>query len=109
MVRSPLAVRPTFVDAPEEVAGTGLSGSAQFEVTPGITGDIDLRTYGLDAGDVLTGEGSVDDDDGQSVGGLLLILRDGLLDQMEIYALDVDPLPLPDLRRVTWWRSDGGG
>ncbi|WP_028474481.1 hypothetical protein [Nocardioides alkalitolerans] len=54
-------------------------------------------------------EGSVDDDDGQSVGGLLLILRDGLLDQMEIYAVDADPLPLPDLRRVTWWRSDGGG
>jgi len=46
-VRSPIALRPVTADAPEEVEGTGTTGSTDVTITPGITGDLPLATSGL--------------------------------------------------------------
>jgi hypothetical protein len=49
-VRSPIAVRPATIVAPEDVEGTGVTGSVDVTVTPGGTGDIPLATSGLSRG-----------------------------------------------------------
>jgi hypothetical protein len=46
-VRSPLAIRPVAVAAPDEVHGTGASGSKTFSVTPGFNGTLDSSVSGL--------------------------------------------------------------
>jgi len=47
-VRSPIAVKPVAVAAPTEVHGdASASGSEEFEVTPGFTGDLDSSVAGL--------------------------------------------------------------
>ena len=46
-VRVPVAVRPVAVAAPEEISGTGTSGSTTFDVTPGSTGTLDTSVSGL--------------------------------------------------------------
>jgi len=60
-VRSPIAVRPVTIVAPDDAAGTGTTGSVDVTVTPGGTGDIPLSTTGLTAGIVELGEGSTGD------------------------------------------------
>ena len=50
VVRSPLAVQPVTIVAPDQVDGTGVSGSARVTVTPGGNADIPLATTGLTAG-----------------------------------------------------------
>lgn len=46
-VRSPLAVRPVVLAAPEEVSGTGTSGSLDYEVTFGYGGSFFTGVHGL--------------------------------------------------------------
>jgi subtilisin family serine protease len=46
-VRSPLAVRGALFDAPEEVAGSGASGSLDFPVKFGYTGAYSVTAHGL--------------------------------------------------------------
>jgi len=46
-VRSPIALFPVTADAPAEVSGQGISGSAEVEITPGITGELPLNLSGL--------------------------------------------------------------
>lgn len=46
-VRSPLAVRPVPLSAPEEVTGTGISGTTSYDVTFGYTGPFETRVHGL--------------------------------------------------------------
>lgn len=46
-VRSPIAVQPVTADAPEEVTGTGVTGSTDVEITPGLTGPLPLNVSGL--------------------------------------------------------------
>jgi subtilisin family serine protease len=47
-VRSPIAVRPVAIDAPEEVhADASVSGESTFEVTPGFSGDLENTVAGL--------------------------------------------------------------
>ncbi|MFC8682261.1 S8 family serine peptidase [Microbacterium ureisolvens] len=46
-VRSPIAVFPVTADAPASVSGEGADGSVDVEVTPGITGDLELNVFGL--------------------------------------------------------------
>ncbi|WP_424937246.1 MULTISPECIES: S8 family serine peptidase [Bacteria] len=46
-VRSPIAVRPTTVDAPAEVSGAGATGSTAVGITPGVTGELPLTLSGL--------------------------------------------------------------
>jgi subtilisin family serine protease len=53
-VRSPIAIQPVALAAPEEVSGTGASGTTSYDVTAGTTGSIDLSVSGLTAGDVTT-------------------------------------------------------
>ncbi|MCT2085496.1 S8 family serine peptidase [Microbacterium enclense] len=53
-VRSPIAVRPTTAEAPAEVSGTGLSGSTNVEILPGVSGDLPLTVSGLAAATLLT-------------------------------------------------------
>jgi hypothetical protein len=40
------------------------------------------------------------DESGNDVGGLILFTRQGMLDDLEIYSLGDEPLPLPDARQV---------
>lgn len=49
-VRSPVAIRPVTIIAPDDVYGEGVSGAVDIEVTPGGTGDIPLASTGLSAG-----------------------------------------------------------
>lgn len=52
-VRSPLAIRPVTLVAPDEVTGEGTDGSVDVEVTPGGDGPIPLATSGLARGTLL--------------------------------------------------------
>ncbi len=60
-VRSPIAIYPVTADAPEWVDGTGTDGSVEIEITPGVSGSLDLNLAGLApeellvAGDETTG------------------------------------------------------
>jgi hypothetical protein len=63
-VRSPIAVRAQAFVVPEEVSGKGESGSGDFKVTFGYTGEYTAGTHGLnDAGLWLS---TVEDDPGNS-------------------------------------------
>jgi subtilisin family serine protease len=45
--RSPLAVQPVTADAPATASGTGITGSTDVTITPGVTGDLALNLSGL--------------------------------------------------------------
>jgi subtilisin family serine protease len=47
-VRSPIAVRGALFAAPEEIEGTGETGSASFDVKFGYTGDYEALAHGLE-------------------------------------------------------------
>jgi hypothetical protein len=47
-------------------------------------------------------EGEILDDGGNVIGGLLLFVRDGRLDDIDVYSYNSDPLPLPDVERLRW-------
>ncbi len=53
-VRSQLAVKPVAAAAPEQVTGTGTSGSTAISVTPGFTGTLTTAVDGLVAADART-------------------------------------------------------
>lgn len=46
-VRSPLAVRPAALAAPDEISGRLVEGTRDFDVLPGFTGALDLDVDGL--------------------------------------------------------------
>jgi subtilisin family serine protease len=46
-VRSPIAVRPVELAAPREVSGAGASGSLDYEITFGYSGDFSAQAHGL--------------------------------------------------------------
>ncbi|PPK97339.1 peptidase inhibitor I9 [Kineococcus xinjiangensis] len=54
-VRSPIAVRPLPLDAPEEVRGSGAEGSVTVPVAAGTTGEVELDPLGMVPGDVERG------------------------------------------------------
>ncbi|NLT57221.1 MAG: S8 family serine peptidase [Actinomycetales bacterium] len=54
-VRSPIAVKPVKLSAPEEVHGTGASGTATYTVVPGATESIHVSVGGLVPGQVEAG------------------------------------------------------
>ncbi|NAZ80735.1 S8 family serine peptidase, partial [Kineococcus sp. R8] len=56
-VRSPIALKPIPVVAPDQVTGTGTAGSTDVTVTSGVSGDLPVTTAGLAAGS--TGEGDL--------------------------------------------------
>jgi subtilisin family serine protease len=53
--RSPIAVRPVAIAAPDEVAGEGTTGSLSFDVTFGYTGDYSAAMHGLQAANEIAG------------------------------------------------------
>jgi subtilisin family serine protease len=53
-VRSPIAVKPVALAAPDEVMGTGTEGSLEFDVTFGYTGDYSAQPHGLIPADTIT-------------------------------------------------------
>lgn len=53
-VRTPIAVFPVTADAPAEVEGTGVDGSATVEITPGLDGELPLGLSGLTPFELLT-------------------------------------------------------
>lgn len=50
-VRIPMAVTPKVVDAPEQVSGSGASGSIRYTITPGISGPFPITASGLASGE----------------------------------------------------------
>jgi len=55
-VRTELAVRPVAVSAPEEVHGTGTSGSLTYDVTAGYDGVLNTDEAGLVPAEVFSGQ-----------------------------------------------------
>ncbi len=51
-VRSPIAVKPVALAAPDEVQGTGTDGSLSFDITFGYSGDYTAGTHGLAPADM---------------------------------------------------------
>jgi hypothetical protein len=45
--RSPIAIKPAQISAPEEVSGTGVSGTLAYDVTFGYNGDFATSVHGL--------------------------------------------------------------
>ena len=60
-VRSPIAVKPVALSAPDEVSGEGTSGSLEYDVTFGYAGPFNVGVNGLDAAAVDDGRTVVDD------------------------------------------------
>jgi subtilisin family serine protease len=54
VARSPLAVQPVAIAAPEEVSATGTSGTLDYDVTFGYTGPFEMPVHGLVAADITT-------------------------------------------------------
>ncbi|WP_147264034.1 S8 family serine peptidase [Desertihabitans brevis] len=54
-IRSPIAVTPRALLAPESVAGSGRNGQLRFEVQPGVEGRFPIRAYGLAQGAASNG------------------------------------------------------
>ena len=46
-VRSPIAIKPTAISAPEEISGAGTSGTATYEVTFGYNGPFETPVHGF--------------------------------------------------------------
>ncbi|MBW2737077.1 MAG: hypothetical protein JRH20_32250, partial [Deltaproteobacteria bacterium] len=55
VVRSPIAVRPTALQAPAALSGTGTAGSTNYEITFGFAGDFTAAPHGLAAAQVQAG------------------------------------------------------
>jgi hypothetical protein len=53
-VRSPITVRAMDIAVPEAITGTGTEGTAEYEVTTGFEGALDLALSGLAASDTRT-------------------------------------------------------
>ena len=68
-VRSPIAVRPTQLSAPSEVAGVGVDGSLSFDITFGYAGAYTAGTHGLAPAN--TQVGNVGDDPNNDFGTAL--------------------------------------
>lgn len=68
-VRSPIAVQPVTIVAPDEVDGSGVTGNVAIEVTPGGTGPIPLTTQGLTPETLVAGDGSAEGHTGSGTGG----------------------------------------
>lgn len=62
VVRSPLAVRPLELTAPDEVQGTGVEGDVPFDVVAGAGLTEAVRADGLVAAQVETGTGTAESD-----------------------------------------------
>jgi subtilisin family serine protease len=68
-VRSPIAIQPVTIVAPDEVSGTGVTGNVAIEVTPGGTGPIPLSAQGLAPATLVPGDGSAEGHTGSGTGG----------------------------------------
>ncbi|NIZ91653.1 S8 family serine peptidase [Kineococcus rubinsiae] len=55
-VRSPVAVKPVAVVAPDQVTGTGTEGSTDVTITSGVDGELPVTTAGLAAGSTADGD-----------------------------------------------------
>lgn len=60
-VRSPIAVTPQEVAAPDQVVGSGTSGSLTYQATPGYDGTFPIKVYGLTSGPATTGQAKTTD------------------------------------------------
>lgn len=61
-VRSPLAIKPVALAAPDAIAGNGESGSASFDITFGYSGDYTAAAHGLEPA-TITSDTVVQDPD----------------------------------------------
>jgi hypothetical protein len=52
-VRSPIAIKPVPISAPDEVSGTGASGSLSYDVTFGYSGPFETPLHGLVPANVI--------------------------------------------------------
>jgi subtilisin family serine protease len=68
-VRSPIALRPVALAAPESLLGAGASGSNSFKVTFGYTGDFSAQPHGLVPATMTAGNVADDPDNTFIPGG----------------------------------------
>ncbi len=47
-------------------------------------------------------EGEILDDDGEIVGGIIVLLRDGILDDVDVHSFTDRPLPFPAPASIRW-------
>jgi hypothetical protein len=101
-VRLPVALRPVAVAAPAEVEGSGTTGEAEVEITPGFTGELEINEAGLAEAD--TTEGTVEGTDtgffddycvtvsetGKALRANLDALPTGSGDYLDLYAYVLD-------------------
>jgi len=83
--------------------------------TPGCTcgcGTLDLHVPGSVPSAGVAGpapvEGTVQDADGQPIGGVLLFVEDGRLARLDVTSYG-DPLPVPPVAQVRWGRTAWAG
>ena len=68
-VRSPILVKPILFSAPDEVSGTGETGSTSFEVIFGYSGDYTAAAHGLEPATMTAG--NVADDPTNDINGAI--------------------------------------
>ena len=93
VVRSPIAIHPTSVQAPETVNGTGTSGKTSVAITAGANGSIPIDPYGLAEGVLSTpkGEGAGEYSDTAVTGGHYTATHE-VLAGSDLVRFDVQPL-----------------
>ncbi len=100
-VRMPVALRPTALEAPELVAGTGTTGSEDVTVLSGSDGQIDLNAVGLARAESSADSVAV----GDSVGFCVPVAADSSLVRFDLDAAD----DTADLDLVTYEATAGCG
>lgn len=126
-VRSPIAVFPVTADAPAEVAGTGVDGATEVEITPGVDGQLPLNLSGLAPFQLLVDEAnpvpghSGDEnsgDENKDVSWIVTVPEDTTLSRFDLDSSDDEGSDLDltvyrvvspeDLRYYQVWQSATG-
>ena len=68
----------------------------------GFVFDAEFQAAPSTASNPLPVEGEIVDASGEVVGGIIVLIRDGLLDDVDVHAFGQRPLPFPALASVRW-------
>lgn len=68
----------------------------------GFVFDADFDATPSAAPNPLPVEGEIVDAKGEVVGGIIVLIRDGLLDDVDVHSFDDEPLPFPAPESVRW-------
>ena len=109
-VRSPLAVQPVTIVAPDDVLGTGTTGSVDISVTPGGDGDIPLATTGLSRGELAADPSGVETEhSGSGTTGLTVEYETSVAAGAEFARFDLDSIDDTADLDLTVYRLNSAG